>query len=467
MSLLLASLVRNVAAGFRLALFMPVTRSDFRVSPEHYAMLAGFNVLVWSAGSFARIGLDGEFVPSALPAMLAYIPVVLLVCLIVSKLLRDDGLLLVLAVMLSSTDLLFEICGTLIYVGFEEEWLAIPPMAQLGTYGAYILWAIASVLRTQHLLAPWRAPGAKTAAVLLAVMVLAMAYIPRDEPWAAVEQQVDETPQPGLLHEELFHLQGGLLQRELNRLAVQRPGIADLYFLGAAPYARQDTFVRELSVIRKLMEERFDTDGRTLALANHPSTVGALPLATASNLRTALMQFGEVMNIEEDVLVLFVTTHGSAQHELAFDYPPLQLRQVNPTALARMLADSGIKWKLIVLSACYSGGFIEALKDDNTMIVTASDATHTSFGCEASSEFTWFSRAYFDEALRDEARRGSFSFAGAFDRARTSVAAQEKSAGFEASNPQMFVGAAMREKMKTIEARLAGAAKTTVVSTAH
>lgn len=101
------------------------------------------------------------------------------------------------------------------------------------------------------------------------------------------------------------------------------------------------------------------------------------------------------------------------------------------------------------------------------MIVTASDATHTSFGCEASSEFTWFSRAYFDEALRDEARRGSFSFAGAFDRARTSVAAQEKSAGFEASNPQMFVGAAMREKMKTIEARLAGAAKTTVVSTAH
>lgn len=463
--LLLKSLVLNIAAGFRLALFMPVARSDFRISVEHYATLAVFNVLVWCAGSFVRSGVDGVFVPSALPALLAYIPAVLLVCLLVSRLLRDESLLLVVAVMLASTDLLFEIAGTLIYLGLGAGWIALQSMAQLGIYGAYILWAIASVLRTLHLLVPWRAPGARTAAALVTVMVLALAYIPRNEPWVVATEEAEETALPGPTDEEFFHLQGGLLQREVNRLAVQRPGIADLYFLGAAPYARQDTFVRELSVVRKLMETHFDADGRSLALANHPSTLGALPLATASNLRTALMQLGEVMNAEEDVLVLFVTTHGSAQHELAFDYPPLQLRQVNPTALARMLADSGIKWKLIVLSACYSGGFIEALKDDNTMIVTASDATHTSFGCEANSEFTWFSRAYFDEALRDEAKRGTFSFSSAFERARTSVAAQEKSAGFEPSNPQLFVGAAMREKLKTLEARLAGAAKMTVVST--
>ncbi len=461
---LLSSLVRNIVAGFRLALFMPLARSDFRIGAEHYATLATFNVLVWCAGSFVRIGSDGVFVSSALPAMLAYIPVALLVCLIVSKLLRDDTLLLVLAVMLASTDLLFEIVGTLIYIGIEEEWTTLQVLGQTGIYGTYILWAIASVLRSVHLLVPWRMPGAKTAGVLVTVMVLALAYIPRNEPWTVVEEERDETSQPGLMHEEFFHLQGGLLPREINRLAVQRPGIADLYFLGAAPYARQDTFVRELSVVRKLMEAHFDTDNRSLALANHPSTLGALPLATATNLRTSLMQLGEIMNTEEDMLVLFVTTHGSAQHELAFDYPPLQLRQVNPTALARMLADSGIKWKIIVLSACYSGGFIEALKDDNTMIVTASDATHTSFGCEANSEFTWFSRAYFDEALRDEAKRGTFSFAGAFERARTAVAEREKAAGYEVSNPQMFVGAGMREKLKTLEARLADAARGAVVS---
>jgi hypothetical protein len=192
---------------------------------------------------------------------------------------------------------------------------------------------------------------------------------------------------------------------------------------------------------------------------NHQTTLGAVPIASVSNLRMSLAQFGETMNVDEDVLVLFLTTHGSAQHELSFDFPPLQLRQVNPTSLARMLADSGIKWKVIVISACYSGGFIEALKDDNTLVITAADATHTSFGCEAESDFTWFSKAYFDEALRSEADGGGYSFTGAFERAKAAVTEREKAEGYEPSNPQMFVGNAMREKLKALEARLAGMAR--------
>ena len=120
-----------------------------------------------------------------------------------------------------------------------------------------------------------------------------------------------------------------------------------------------------------------------------------------------------------------------------------------------MLADSGIKWKIIVISACYSGGFIEALKDDNTLILTASDATHTSFGCETDSDFTWFSKAYFDQALREQAQQGRYSFTEAFERAKVLVAEREKAAGHEPSNPQMHLGSAMREKLKELEARLA------------
>ena len=123
--------------------------------------------------------------------------------------------------------------------------------------------------------------------------------------------------------------------------------------------------------------------------------------------------------------------------------------------LARMLADSGIKWKIIVLSACYSGGFIESLRDANSLIITATAADRQSFGCEASSEFTWFSRAYFDQALREEAREGRYSFAGAFERARESVAAQEQAGNHQPSQPQMFLGSAMREKLRALEARLA------------
>ena len=43
-------------------------------------------------------------------------------------------------------------------------------------------------------------------------------------------------------------------------------------------------------------------------------------------------------------------------------------------AHAQNLNDSGVKWKIVVISACFSGGYIEPLKDDHSLIVTAADA---------------------------------------------------------------------------------------------
>jgi hypothetical protein len=449
-----SALLHNIACGFRLALFRPVSRTDFRVGAVEYAALAVFNVLVWIAGSYMRSGSEPQFVPLAIPALLAYIPVTLLFCLVAARLLRDDSLFIAFAVMLASADLFFELVGSLIYLSLEAQWLPLPAPGQFGLYVAYVLWVMATGLRTQLLLAPWRTPGARVVAALFLGMVLLLLYIPRQEPWVAIPA-AEESSQPSLLQEEVFHAQDGLLGRELDRLSAQRPGEPDLYFLGVAPYGLQDTFLRELSTVHKLLEESFDTAGRSLLLINHPGTLTAAPLATATNLRMALKELGESLNVQEDVLMLFLTTHGSAGHALSFELPPLQLQQVNPTALARMLADSGIKWKIIVISACYSGGFIEALRDDNTLILTASDATHSSFGCEAGSDFTWFSKAYFDQALREQAKQGSYSFTAAFERAKVLVAEREKAAGYEPSNPQIHLGNAMRDKLKDLEARLA------------
>jgi hypothetical protein len=324
----------------------------------------------------------------------------------------------------------------------------------VGIYGVYMLWVAASAVRAQLILVPWRSPGSRRSALVLVAVVLAFAYVPRDEPWVVHQEEAQEQPAE-ILNERFYHLQGGLLEQELDRLALQRPGVEDLYFLGVAPYALQDTFARELASVKQLMDDSFDTRERSIALVNHAATIAKVPIATATNLRTALTQFGEIMNPEEDVLFLFVTTHGSQDHHLSFKWPPLRLEQVNPTSLARMLADSGIKWKVVVLSACYSGGFIEALRDRNTVIITAADATHSSFGCEATSDFTWFSRAFFDEALREQAKQGQFSLPAAFERARSIIAAREKAAGYEPSNPQMVVGEAMQAKLKSLEARLA------------
>lgn len=449
---LFSSLTRNVAAGFRLGLFMRVSRDDFVVGPGQFALLVAFNTLVWIAGSAARLDFQGSFNPGAMPVMLAGVTVLLLACLLVSRLLRDESALVALAVLLSSTDLLFEVSGSIIYFAFEANWLPDWPYLHFAVYVAYVAWVAASAVRAQVVVVPWGSPGSRKAAALLVLLVLAFAYVPRDEPWR--DDAIDDEGPAEILQEDAIQAQGVLLSRDLAALAPQRPGVEDLYFLGVAPYARQDTFATELGTVRELMDRRFDTGGRSLVLVNHPATVTRVPIATASNLRAALAQFGEVMNVEEDVLFLYVTTHGSKEHELSFEWPPLNLRPVNPTMLARMLADSGIKWRVIVLSACYSGGFIEPLRDPNTAVITASDADHPSFGCEAESQSTWFGRAFIDEALREEAAAGTYSLEAAFARARKVVAERERSAGYESSNPQMVMGDALREKLRSLSSRL-------------
>ena len=148
---------------------------------------------------------------------------------------------------------------------------------------------------------------------------------------------------------------------------------------------------------------------------------------------------------------LFHAQDGMLDAYLAELRPPLELAQIRPAMPARMLHQSGIKWKVLVISACYSGGFIEALKDDNTLIITATDAHNQSCGCGNGRNLTWFGKAYFDDALRR-----TRSFTDAFGLARTEVAERERKRGFIPSNPQMYVGTAMREKLRGMAARPAG-----------
>jgi hypothetical protein len=143
------------------------------------------------------------------------------------------------------------------------------------------------------------------------------------------------------------------------------------------------------------------------------------------------------------VLFLFLTSHGSEDHRLAMEFWPLQLADIDPGMLKQMLDASGIRWRVIVISACYSGGFIEPLKDSRTLIMTAADPEHSSFGCGADSDLTYFGKAYFDEALRE-----TRSLTAAFELARKSIAAREGAQGYEPSNPQMFLGEEMAAKLR-------------------
>jgi len=129
---------------------------------------------------------------------------------------------------------------------------------------------------------------------------------------------------------------------------------------------------------------------------------------------------------------------------------PLSLNDLRPEHIREYLDNAGIRWRIILVSACYSGGFIEPLMDDYTLVLTAAASDRTSFGCSNENEFT-----YFGEALFKETPDAPYQFLTSFNRAIAEIRARELSEGLPPSNPQLFVGERMREKLDDIERQLA------------
>src|SRR5690606_36942963 len=190
------------------------------------------------------------------------------------------------------------------------------------------------------------------------------------------------TPQgPALDHEAVIYAQPALLGRAIAALPPQRPGVPDLYAIGFAGDGSEAVFANEVRYFGRLVESRYGNGGRTLLLVNDPDSATDTPIASLTALRAALAGVAERMDPDEDVLLLFLTTHGSSEHELLVQLGELPLDQVTPAALAAALDESGIRWRIVVVSACYSGGYIEALADPYTLVLTAARPDRTSFGC--------------------------------------------------------------------------------------
>jgi hypothetical protein len=445
-------LKQNLLAGTRLALFLPVRALDFRISIGQYVALVFASLAFWLAGGMLRAGFPGSVDFGALTEALAEIPLVLGTCLLAARAFREAQLAVAFAVLLAAMDPVFEVVGVVVEAAKSLD--AVEPYAEAVSW-AFIAWGFAVLPRTLYVLTGWRGrPSVLAFALFAGLLVILVAVFPRSELWIAARDDRAEAARPRLTQEEVFHRQGFLLDEQLAALSPERRGVVDLYFVGVAGDSQQDTFYSELVSVKELLEERFDAAGRSIALINNTATLKDYPIATASNLRAALAHLGNVINTDEDIVLLHIATHGGSDYRLALDLPPLELEQLTPSALARMLADSGIKWKVIVISACFSGGFIEPLKDDNTLIITAADAFHSSFGCDYESDYTWFSQALYDEALRD-----TFSFIEAFEAAKETVGDRERDEGYPPSNPQMFAGAAMRKKLAALEKRLAARAE--------
>lgn len=243
--------------------------------------------------------------------------------------------------------------------------------------------------------------------------------------------------------ERALYRQVELLRAELDGVAPGRPGRIDLYFVGVAPYGGQNVFRREIEFIAEQFARDYGTPARTVVLGNHPDTLDSRPLATRTSIERALVHVASLMDPEEDILFLYVTTHGSEDHELAIEQPGLELPDLDAATLAELLNDLPVRWRIIAISVCYSGGYLPALEGERTLVMTAARADRTSFGCGDDSDMTYFGKAYFREALPQ-----AESFRDAFERARALIREWEERDGAERhSEPQIALGAALAEHL--------------------
>lgn len=239
------------------------------------------------------------------------------------------------------------------------------------------------------------------------------------------------------------------LRRELAGLAPQRPGHPDLYVLGIAGDGSEQVFLNEVRHLRDLAERRLDAAGRVVVLANHPAEVplrAPVP-ATLATIRTALAGLGAAMDPAEDILLLYITTHGSDEHWLLLRRDDLDDGRLDAAALRDALDDAGIRHRVLALSACYAGGLAPALQTPDTLILAAAREDRTSFGCGNDSVATFFGRAWLVDGLN-----GTVDFATAFRQARTAIRERERAEDFEPSRPQMRVGRRIGERLQAWQA---------------
>jgi hypothetical protein len=245
--------------------------------------------------------------------------------------------------------------------------------------------------------------------------------------------------------EDLQFDQRARIDAQVAQIASHSAAGAQVYFVGFAGFGEERVFAQEIGLAAKHVAQRYDAGEREILLVNDRRDLEKYPLATARALRHTLVSLGKVMDAD-DVLFLALSSHGDDGATLSVSNAGMMPGELDAAQVADALRESGIGWKVIVISACYAGSFIDSLADDHTIVLTAAAAGRTSFGCSDDRDLTYFGEAFYRDALPKAA-----SLRAAFDAAKASIAQREKAEGVEASDPQGSFGAAIEAKLAGLE----------------
>ena len=434
---LLKATVGNLWAGGHLALFRPVAPQAFHASWGCFWFILSLYGLVICGSDYLTTEAPREFyLRSGIMMVLTRGALIILAATLAAWLMRPARHILALAIITMSSFLLPWCVMLAADIGLPQAQGNADISNDIQTIKYCWLYLVA--FRAVTLLS--NSLRAFFAAALLTGAFFVSSFYFAGEFWYHNygDERTEKTER--LVAEDVLQNQHVLLDQAIAQLKPPTDK-RNIYGIIFGSYSYQDVFMKEARFVEDTLGRYFGMRGHMLVMINNEKTAKEVPLATSVNLRTALKAVGIKMR-KDDIALLYLTSHGGKESGLSVEMGyNFDLHDIKPTLLATMLKESGIRNRIVIVSACYSGTMLDPLKDPNTLVITAADKDHTSFGCSDEADLTYFADAYFKQALPK-----SKNFITAFDEAKKLVTAREKKEGITpASNPQIFVGDNIRK----------------------
>jgi len=158
-----------------------------------------------------------------------------------------------------------------------------------------------------------------------------------------------------------------------------------------------------------------------------------------SDVRTIADTLAELTERAPGGCLLYFTSHGTPSGLV------LGETILTPVRLDDIVSDiCGERPSIVVVSACYSGVFVDALKGPNRMIVTAARRDRTSFGCGGTTRYP-----YFDACFLTALDHGREFPVVALATKRCVTQLEERTRMSPPSEPQIFIGKQIAVQLPT------------------
>lgn len=429
----------NLAAGARIALFLRVQRPMFRIDAAQLVLAFIVSALFDNAADWLRQGPDVVLDWSALGAELAAFALLVTVSAVLGWLFRESALVLALPIVALVSLPIVQIVNVgptlLAKSNAVPGWMPTLAWYVIVAWFCIVLWRSAHVTLQPHRLRFVRSFASGLALAL--PLFLPTGVLPEGSWWERenAPAAIDGT---NPVAEPVLALQRELQEEALGALVEHTQGSSELYFIAFAPDGDGATWRQRVEQAKRVMDERWSTEGRSLAYVNDVALLTQAPMATVTHLRQALEEIAGAIDPDEDVVMLYVAGRSNPDGSMLVSLPPLGLVQLSGAGLAHLLRQAGIRWRVIVVATCAPQSFHDALADENTLVFAASGKGEQRAGCASGGVPTAFADALFGEAMTKAS-----SLPAAFETVQRKASARGPA-------PSLHVGAAIAEQLKRL-----------------